>query len=343
MDLGRGAAATRGRVGFVRNEDRVGRDLLSRNATVGFGLRHQVLHHLADVLNIEASAVEGAVRRDRAQHFADGLDSAFARGLGALDDKACGAHAHDQAVPATVKGSGGFFHYFVSGGRAAGQEARAKPFDGMIGGDVVGRDHDHATAASGTDPVFGQRDCLRGAGAGGVDLRVGTARADEFGKLRMSHRQGSEQEAAVEDVGLLLDGVAQVFGAPFDFLFENGVAVRFGASREQILQQAQLLAAGVIGVIATHFIGEGIAAGERGSEDHASTVAQRVGQGPAILQLRISCRGLVAHDQRDAGIAQGVEAHRDGELGRTIKRGHGGRRKCRIPFPDRMRRRGPPA
>src|ERR1035441_7760589 len=72
--------------------------------------------------------------------------AAFPRSVCALDYKASGAHAHDQAVAAAVKGSGGFFHHFVRGGGTASQETRATPFDRMIGRDVVGRDHDHATA-----------------------------------------------------------------------------------------------------------------------------------------------------------------------------------------------------
>ncbi len=124
------------------------------NAAVRFGLRDQLLHDLADVLHIEASAMECAVGRHRAQHFADGLDSALTRGLGTLDDKCRRAHAHDQAVPPAIEGSGGLFDYFVGGGRSAGQEAGAKPADQVIGGDIVGRDDDHAAAASGADPVL---------------------------------------------------------------------------------------------------------------------------------------------------------------------------------------------
>ena len=85
VDLRRRAAAARRRVGFVGNEDRVRRDLATLNAAVRFRLGHQVFHHLADVLHVETSAMESAVGSHRAQHFADGLNAAFACGLRALD------------------------------------------------------------------------------------------------------------------------------------------------------------------------------------------------------------------------------------------------------------------
>ena len=44
---------------------------------------------------------------------------------------------------------------------------------------------------------------LRRARAGRIDLRVRTARADQFGELRVPHREHAEQETAVERVRLL--------------------------------------------------------------------------------------------------------------------------------------------
>ncbi len=73
--------------------------------------------------------------------------------------------------------------------------------------------------------------------------------------------------------------------------------------------------------VARHFIGEGVAARECRGKDHAGVVAQSFRKNPAILQLRAFGCGLVAHDQRNAGIAQRVDAYRDGQLGCTIKSG----------------------
>ena len=124
-------------------------------------------------------------------------------------------------------GSGGLLDHFVGGGRAAGQEAGADPLEQMVGGDVVGRDDDHAAAAPGADPVLGQRHGLGGARAGRVDLRVRPAGADEFGELRVAHRQDAEQEAAVEDCTAPSRARARSScDAPVDLLAQDGLAVR---------------------------------------------------------------------------------------------------------------------
>src|SRR5208337_1904576 len=107
IDLCRGTAAARGRVGFVGNEHRVRRDLITLNAAVRFGLRDQVLHDLANVLHIETRAVESAIGRYCAQYFTNRLNAAFTRGGSTLNHKARSAHAHNQAVPPAIEGSGG--------------------------------------------------------------------------------------------------------------------------------------------------------------------------------------------------------------------------------------------
>ena len=199
-------------------------------------LATRLLHHLADVLDIQACAMEGAVGGDCAQHFADGPNAALARGFRALDHQGRGAHAHDHAVTPAIERNGCFFHDVVGGGGSAGQEAGAEPTDQMVGSDVVGRDDDHAAAPPGADPVLRHRNRLRGARAGGVDLRVGTAGADELGKLRVSHRQHSEQKTPVEDVGLFLDGGAQFRDAAVDLLRQSGMTIAFGRASAQTLQ-----------------------------------------------------------------------------------------------------------
>ena len=185
---------------------------------MSFRLRNQVFHQLADVLHIQASAVESAVRRNRTEHFADWMDSAFAGGVRAFHHQGRGAHAHDQAVAAIVKGKGGFFHRFVRSCRAAGQKTGAHPFQQMVGADVVRRDDHHPAASPSPDPVFCQTDRLRGACTGGVDLRVRSPGADELSELRMSHRQDFEQETAIERIRILFDGSLQLQDALDDLL-----------------------------------------------------------------------------------------------------------------------------
>ena len=67
----------------------------------------------------------------------------------------------------------------------------------------------------------------------------------------------------------------------------------------------------MVGVISRHDLGVRVVAGERGAENHAGVVAQGVGQAPAVRQLRSFGGGLVTHDQRNAGIAHGVDSHGD--------------------------------
>ena len=197
----------------------------------------------------------------------------------------------------------------------------AQPFDQMVGGDVVGRDDDYAAATPGTNPVLRQRHRLGGARAGGVDLRVGTARADEFGELRMSHGQDSEQEPPVEDIRLFLDGGAQLVDAPVDLLHKIGMPFASSARRAGF-PAWPTARGGLVRVVARHFIGKRIVAREGRSKNHAGVVAHRVRQPPAIRQLRALGGGLITHDQRDAGVTQRVDARRDRQPGNAVESGH---------------------
>ena len=71
-----------------------------------------------------------------------------------------------------------------------------------------------------------QRHRLGGARASGVDLRVGTAGADEFGELRMSHRQDSGAGSAGRRRRVLFDGGAQLVDVPVDLLRQGGMTIR---------------------------------------------------------------------------------------------------------------------
>ena len=154
MDLGGGTASAGRGVGFMGDEHGVGRDLMAVDAGVGLGFADQVFHDLADVLDIKASAMEGAVSGDRAQHFADGLQTALARHLRTLHNKSGGAHANDHAVTATIEWDGSLFDRVVGGGRTAGQKSGAHPVDQAVGRDVVSSDDHHAVAAAGSNPIF---------------------------------------------------------------------------------------------------------------------------------------------------------------------------------------------
>ena len=303
MDLRRSTAAARGGVGFVRDENRLRSDLMTANAA-SFRFAHQILHHLADVMHVETGAVKRAIGGHRAQNFADGLDAPFAGGLRAFHHQASGAHADDHAVAAAVEGKGGFFDHFVGGRCSTRQEAGAHPSEQIVGSDVVGCDHDHAAATPRMDPVLGQRHALCGARAGSIDAGVRTTRADEFSELRMSHRQDTEQEATVENIRLFLYGVAQIVDALLNLLPHDGMAIHFGRPDVQAFQHGQLLALAAVRVIARHFVGERVQARKRRGKNHSCVIAQSIGQCPPVGQLRPFAGGLVAQNQRNAGVAQ---------------------------------------
>src|SRR5579864_6985505 len=279
----------------------------------------QVFHHLADVLDIKASSVECAVGGDGGEYLANRLNAALTRALGTFNDECGGAHADDQSVAAAVEGNGGLGNNFVRGGSSAGEEAGAHPVDQMVGGDVVGGDDDHAAATAGADPVLRQRNRLRGGRAGRVELRIWTPGPDEFGELRMPHRQGAQQETALEDVGGFVNQGAQFRDPLIQFLPDLGIAVAIELDA-QALKNRELVAASLVSVVACHFVSERIQARERRCKNHPGIVAEGVGQGPAIRQLRAFAGFLVAHYQRYAGVAQCIEPGGDGELGVAVER-----------------------
>ena len=181
-----------------------------------------------------------------------GRNSAFRRGLGALYHHCCGAHADNHPVAPAIERNGHLFDHVLGGRRAAGQESRAKPFDQMIGRNIVGRNDDDPPAASRPNPVLGHRHRLRRAGAGRVDLRVGTARADQLGELRVPHRKHAEQEAPVQLIGRFSNGIPQPGDAAVDLLKNRPVTIL--VPRAQVFQNLQLLAARAIRVISLRFV-----------------------------------------------------------------------------------------
>ena len=74
-------------------------------------------------------------------------------------------------------------------------------------------------------------------------------------------------------------------------------------------------------VIAPHYVGKGVTAGEGGAKNHAGIVAHGVWQSPAVRQLGAFGRGLITHDQRDSGVTQRVNARADSQASNTVESG----------------------
>ena len=318
MDLGRCAPAARGGVGLVRDKHRVRRDLVAADAKACFGLPDDAIHDRADVIDVEPRAVVGAVGDLAGQHLADAAHAALAHGILGLDDDRSGAHADDRAVAATVKGQSRLVQALLGRRRSGGEQARSDPAHQVIAGHVVAGDDDHAPAAAGADPVFGHGDGVRGGGAGGIDVRVGAARADVLGKLGVAHRQDAEDKAAVK---VIVEAQDLVFEAR-DAAIEIGrQAIGPGdGPRAELLQHLQLVGERLVLVVTCRLLGHAVQAGEGRGKDHAGLVGQRFGQHPAVGQEGALAGGPVAHDQRDASVAQRLDPGGDGQLGRDVER-----------------------
>jgi hypothetical protein len=98
----------------------------------------------------------------------------------------------------------------------------------------------------------------------------------------VSHGQDPEQEAPIENVRLFFDGGCQFIHPPFDFLAEGGLPIHLRETGAEVVQHGDLFAARVVGVIARHLVGVGVAAGKGGGKNHTGVVTQSVGQPPAI-------------------------------------------------------------
>ncbi len=226
MDLRGRAAAARGSVGFVRNEDHARRHFPPRDAGADLRLPHQHLHHPADVADIQPSPVEGAIRGHGRDHVADRPQATLRRRVRTLDDQGRGAHPHDQAMTPPIEGNGRLLDRVVGGGGAAGEEACPEPLDQVVRRNIVRRDDDDAAAASRADPILRHGHRLRRAGAGGVDLRVRAPRADQLGELRVSHRERPEEKTPVEEIRLAGHGPVQFGDAPVEFPRHDRLAIR---------------------------------------------------------------------------------------------------------------------
>ena len=130
------------------------------------------------------------------------------------------------------------------------------------------------------------------------------------------------RKPAVERVRLLLELVPEVVDAPLHLGEHHRVgAVVVEHPRAQRLERRHPLAAHAVGRVARHLVGHLLETRERRGEDHAGVVAQLVGQRPAVGKLGARGRGLVAQHERDAGVAQGVDAGGDRQLRVAAERG----------------------
>ena len=218
--------------------------------------------------------MERAVGELAAQHFAQSAHAPLAQRIFRLHHQAARPHAEQHTVAPAIKGQGRLLQHIFSGGRAGSQEAGAHPFQQVVGSDIVGANDQHAAAAAGPDPVLGHAHCHGGRGAGGVDLGVGTADAEQLRKLRVTHRENAEEETAIELVAL---------------------------------------AAGTLGEETRDLVDQVVVAWEGRGEDHAGFVGHGDGKPPAVGQVAAGSGAAIVAYQRNPRIAQRLDARGDGQ------------------------------
>ena len=138
--LSGGAAATGGGEGFVRHEDQLRGDGSPVNAETALGGGNQPIHHLRNMIDIEAGAVESAVGGLAGQQLDDTTHTALANGVFALDHQGACAHAEQGAVAALVEGQGGGGNLVVGGGGTGRQESSPDPLHELVASHLIAGD-----------------------------------------------------------------------------------------------------------------------------------------------------------------------------------------------------------
>jgi len=315
-----GRTATAGRcVGFVGHEDGLGGNLEAIEAPVPLHIRNQLFHHMTNVRDVEPGSMEGAVCDNGSQNLADRPDAALTRRFRGLQNERRSAHPDDEPMAPPIKRRRLFLDNLARRGRTGGQEAGSEPAHQVVGGDVIRRNHDHAAAAARPNPVTGQRQSLCAAGAGRVRSRIRSSGAYIFGKLRVAHGEHTEEEPSIKMVDVLFDFLAQYSHAPFD-LFGKAVAGTGAPGKgRQAFQFPQTLAADTVPVEAGDDFLVGIISRERGGKENSGVIPNFVGQHPAIGELCPFRGRLIAHDQRDTGVAQCVDTGANRQLGHAVE------------------------
>ena len=124
----------------------------------------------------------------------------------------------------------------------------------------------------------------------------------------------AEQEAAVERVAVLLQGLLQLADAQIDLGQRGALPVAVDELGAHRLHRRELLAAGAVDPVAGQLVGEVVVAGEGRGEDRRR--CRRARHRGASSGRVAGCRRWWSGsaDERDAGVAEGVDAGGDGQL-----------------------------
>ena len=151
----------------------------------------------------------------------------------------------------------------------------------------------------------------------------GPARPDQLGELGVPHRQHAEQEAAVERVaGPARASRSQVVDAAVD-LGQRDASVPVGSRTSARSASSAASCSRRMRRSRSASTSSAKSSSPGKAEAKITPVSSRsvVGQRPAVGQLGAARRRLVVLDERDAGVAQRVDAGGDGQLGLAPERG----------------------
>ncbi len=301
--FGLGASSPCWSIGFVRYEDKLAGHRIPAYPMLLLRRGNQVLHHLGDMLCIQAATVERAIGCDCPQDLANRKQAPFKSCLRAFHHQRRRAHSQNHTMPPAIEGQGRFADHLVGCRGPTRQETSSNPAHQCIAGYVVRSHHHHTPASSRPNPVLGKSHGLRSARACRVDLRIRTPSANVFSKLRMTHRQDLKEVFPVEMVGIPFQLMLQRGDSPIHFLQELGRGMTLESS-PQGLKVADPLSPVMITVKVLHIGGQSIIAGKCRAKDYACIVPQRIREHPSIRQLRALGGGFIVHAQRNPGIAQ---------------------------------------
>ena len=153
-------------------------------------------------------------------------------------------------------------------------------------------------------------------------MRVGAARTDELGELRMTHRQDPEDKPSIEGIIQLLDLLVQLDLAAFQLVLQLGLSGR--AERfhqvDGILDFFYLFFQDAVLIEAVRFVGHAVQPREGRAKDHARFILQGAGELHGLRQQGPGCGAFVVHHQGDARVAQGFDPGGDRKPGGNIQR-----------------------
>ena len=181
------AAASCRRVGFMRHKHCFVGNRVALEPKSILNCVQQGIHHMTNVLDINARAMKSAVGNLAGKNFGNGFNATFNRAIHRFNHQSCSSHTHNHAVTAFIKRQNRLAQVTLGASSATGKQASANPTCQVFIGYFVAGNYNHAARSASANPVFRQPNRLGGRSTGSVHAGVGSARANQLSKLRMPH------------------------------------------------------------------------------------------------------------------------------------------------------------